>query len=90
LSRHEDGRSGVEPDRPFGGTPGMGVISTVKVRSGGWRAPATSQRQGCRSRGRIWRKPEANARAKVHELDLRQGKPDELPAHNEIRSRQRL
>jgi len=51
----------------------MGVISTVKVRNGGWRAPTISRGQGCRSRGRIWRKPEANARAKVHELDSRQG-----------------
>ncbi|MDF2716611.1 MAG: hypothetical protein K0R28_3536 [Paenibacillus sp.] len=32
-------------------TPSMGVISTVKVRSGGWQAPTISQEQGCPSRG---------------------------------------
>src|SRR5690606_5282236 len=55
------------------GTPSMGVISAVKVRNGGWRAPTISQRQGCLPRGGICKKAEANARAKGHELDLRQG-----------------
>jgi len=32
----------------------------------------------------------ANARVKVHELDLRQSQSDELPEHNEIQSRQGL
>ena len=34
-------------------TPSMGVISTVKVRNGGWQAPTISQEQGCPSRGGI-------------------------------------
>lgn len=55
------------------GTPSMGVIFRVRVPSGGWRAPTVSQRQGCPSQGGIQRKPEAKARVKVHELDLRQG-----------------
>jgi hypothetical protein len=38
---------------PFLSTPSMGVISTVKVRNGGWQAPTISQGQGCPPRGGI-------------------------------------
>ncbi|WP_137077768.1 hypothetical protein [Paenibacillus polymyxa] len=48
----------------------------MRVPNVGWLTPTVTKSkgvQGCSSRGGIWKKLEANARAKVHELDLRQG-----------------
>ena len=58
VAEAEDGHAAWEEIRRLAPdlclrTPSMGVISTVKVRNGGWRAPTISQRQGCRPRGRI-------------------------------------
>jgi len=43
------------------------VYLTVQVRYGGYQLPTISLRQGCPSRGGIWRKPAANFRSEEHE-----------------------